>query len=51
VTALATGTAEAYGSFASGLRNQASVLSAFGDKRTPAMELLIVAEGSFRAGR
>jgi len=51
MTALATGTAEAYGSFATALRSQASVLSAFGSKSTPAMELLIVAEGSFRAGR
>lgn len=48
-SALATGTAQAYDSFATGLRNQASVLSAFGARSTPAMELLIVTEGSFRA--
>jgi hypothetical protein len=47
VTLLATKTAEAYHTYATAVRAQASALSAFGARATPAVEVLLVAEGSF----
>ncbi|WP_257460127.1 hypothetical protein [Archangium lipolyticum] len=51
VTLLATKTAEAYQAYASAVRAQASALSAFGVKAAPAVELMLVAEGSFQMGQ
>lgn len=47
VTLLATKTAEAYHAYATSVRAQAAALSAFGTRAAPAVELLLVAEGSF----
>ncbi|QRK11963.1 hypothetical protein JQX13_19035 [Archangium violaceum] len=51
VTLLATKTAEAYQAYATAVRAQATALSAFGAKAAPAVELLLVAEGSFQLGQ
>lgn len=51
VSLLATKTAEAYHAYATSVRAQATALSAFGTKATPAVELLLVAEGSFEMGQ
>ena len=51
VTLLATKTAEAYHAYSTAVRAQASVLSAFGARATPAVEVLLVAEGSFQMGQ
>jgi hypothetical protein len=51
VSLLATKTADAYHAYATAVRSQATVLSAFGLKATPAVEVLLVAEGSFQLGQ
>jgi hypothetical protein len=51
VTLLATKTAEAYQAYATAVRAQASALSVFGAKAAPAVELMLVAEGSFQMGQ
>jgi hypothetical protein len=51
VALLARKTADAYQTYATAVRAQASVLSAFGAKATPAVELLVVAGGSFQLGQ
>lgn len=48
VTRLATGIADAYATYAKAVEAQAAVLSAFGTKAAPAVDMLLVAEGSFR---
>ena len=51
VSLLATKTAEAYQSYATAVRAQATALAPlFGAKATPAVEVLLVAEGSFQMG-
>ncbi|WP_116120554.1 hypothetical protein [Archangium gephyra] len=51
VSLLATKTAEAYQAYATAVRAQATALSVFGAKATPAVEVLLVAEGSFQMGQ
>jgi hypothetical protein len=51
VTMLATKTAEAYQAYATAVRAQASALAVFGTKASPAVELLLVADGSFQLGQ
>ncbi len=51
VTLLATKTADAYHTYATAVRAQATALSAFGTKASPAVEVLLVAEGSFQMGQ
>jgi hypothetical protein len=51
VSLLATKTAEAYQAYATAVRAQASALALFGAKATPAVEVLLVAEGSFQMGQ
>jgi hypothetical protein len=51
VTMLATKTAEAYQAYATAVRAQASALAVFGTKATPAVEVLLVADGSFQMGQ
>jgi hypothetical protein len=48
VTALAAGIADAYAAYDSAVLAQAGALSAFGTKAAPAVEVLVLAEGSFR---
>jgi hypothetical protein len=48
VTRLATGVADAYAAYATAVEAQATALSVFGTKATPAVELLLIAEGSYR---
>jgi hypothetical protein len=48
ITKLATGIADAYAAYASAVKAQSTVLAAFGTKATPAVEVLLVSEGSFR---
>ena len=50
VSLLATKTAEAYQAYATAVRAQATTLAVFGAKATPAVEVLLVAEGSFQMG-
>ncbi|WP_224366071.1 hypothetical protein [Hyalangium versicolor] len=45
---LATGIADAYATYVSAVKAQATPLATFGEKATPAVELLVVADGSFR---
>jgi hypothetical protein len=51
VSLLATKTAEAYHAYATAVRGQATALSAIGLNATPAVEVLLVAEGSFQLGQ
>jgi hypothetical protein len=51
VSLLATKTADAYHTYATSVRGQAAALAVFGAKATPAVELLLVAEGSFELGQ
>ncbi len=51
VSLLATKTAEAYQAYATAVRAQATTLAVFGAKATPAVEVLLVAEGSFQMGQ
>ena len=52
VTALATGIAEAYQAYGKAVRATASTtLIAFGPQATPATEIILVADGSFRLGQ
>ncbi|WP_158501551.1 hypothetical protein [Vitiosangium sp. GDMCC 1.1324] len=51
VTLLATKTAEAYQAYATAVRAQATALAVFGAKASPAVEVLVVAEGSFQLGQ
>ena len=48
VTRLATGVADAYAAYATTVEAQASLLTAFGTKAAPAVDVLLIAEGSFR---
>jgi hypothetical protein len=48
VTKLAAGIADAYAAYATAVKAQATALSVFGTKATPAVEVLLVSEGSFR---
>jgi hypothetical protein len=47
-TKLATGIADAYAAYATAVKAQSTALAAFGTKASPAVEVLLVAEGSFR---
>ncbi|MCY1073590.1 hypothetical protein [Archangium lansingense] len=51
VSMLATKTAEAYQAYAAAVRAQGTALAVFGAKATPAVELLVVADGSFQLSR
>ncbi len=49
VSLLATKTADAYQAYATAVRAQAATLAVFGTKAAPAVEVLVLAEGSFQA--
>jgi hypothetical protein len=48
VTQLATGVANAYATYANTVEAQATTLAVFGTKTAPAVDVLLIAEGSFR---
>jgi hypothetical protein len=48
VSLLATKTADAYQAYATAVRAQATTLAVFGTKAAPAVEVLVLAEGSFQ---
>jgi hypothetical protein len=47
-TRLATGIADAYATYATAVEAQATTLTAFGTKAAPTVEVLLIAQGSFR---
>lgn len=47
-TKLATGIADAYATYVSSVKAQSTALAVFSSQATPAVELLVVADGSFR---
>jgi hypothetical protein len=47
-TRLATGVADAYATYATAVEAQATTLAAFGTKAAPAVDVLLIAQGSFR---
>ncbi|MGZ3460381.1 MAG: hypothetical protein ACXU86_17985, partial [Archangium sp.] len=51
VSLLATKTADAYQAYEAAVNAQAAALAAFGTKASPAVELMLVTEGSFELGQ